>query len=235
MDSSVLVRNTDQPLAFFHLNSGPANVHYLKHPGQEALRKEGESTRFHSKRQEKCVQNYVTTSRMQTDLVSFYVTDSRNGMIAHQISWSDPFPSHRTLQNSARIHQSLNAFLKDKSLKLFLKMSHTRLPTLIAAWLRVGLEPHTQGNSGQVQEEGWIIGWLLWVGCRWAWAAPLEEDPQNELLHQKLRLATSVNIWVIFQMSISWSQWKPWCCCYHKQLGWKRTQNTFLPIFGMHK
>lgn len=74
---------------------------------------------------------------------------------------------------------------------------------LTAACPAVGLQTHTLGNSGQVQEKALIIGWQVCGVLRWGWAVTLEEDTQNELPHQKLRLATSMHVWAIFQMSIS--------------------------------
>lgn len=161
---------------------------------------------------------------MSSDQLIFLVFNTEGGNLS-----KSPRMVNTSVQSVCFFHQSLKILSKEKSLKVFFKMGCMRTSTLIAPLLGVGLQTHTQGNSGQVQEDTWIIGWLLCVGYRWAWAAPPEEDPQNELLHQILRLATSVNIWAIFQMSISWSQRKPWCSCYHKQLGWKRTQNTFFP------
>lgn len=96
--------------------------------------------------------------------------------------------------------------------------SYTGASALIALWPGVGLQTHMQGGSGQVQEKALIIGWQVRPGLRWGWAVTPEEDTQNELLHQKLRLATSMHVWAIFQMSISRPQRKPWRSCYHKQL-----------------
>lgn len=96
------------------------------------------------------------------------------------------------------------------------------------------LQAHTEANSGQVQENGpdnWLAG--VCGPLRWgAGAATPSEDTQNERLDQKkLRLATSMHVWAIFQMSISGPQRKAWCCCYHKQLGKKWTENTFFFFF----
>lgn len=99
----------------------------------------------------------------------------------------------------------------------FSELSSSRASALIASQPGVELQIHTRACSGQVQEKALIIGWLVWLGLRWGWAVTPEEDTQNELLHQKLRLATSMHVRAIFQMNISQPQRKPWRSCYHKQ------------------